>query len=67
MFIFEGSKFSIFNNLSLLVKVRNLNSCIKVAGDFVTPIGVEQCLVITEQFRHLSDLHSNHEDKLQVN
>lgn len=48
-------------------KVRNLNSCIKVAGDFVSPQGVEQCLLMTDQFRKLSDKHANKEDKLQVN
>lgn len=48
-------------------QVRNLNSCIKVAGDFVTPYGIENCLLLTEQARELSDTHINHEDKLQVN
>lgn len=47
-------------------QVRNLNSCIKVAGDFVTPQGTDQCLIITEQFRNLSEKHANHQDKLQV-
>lgn len=47
-------------------QVRNLNSCIKVALDFVSAEGVEQCLVITEQLRRLSERHSNREDKLQV-
>lgn len=47
-------------------QVRNLNSCIKVAGDFVSPHGTHQCLLMTDQFRHLSDKHANHEDKLQI-
>lgn len=47
-------------------QVRNLNSCIKVAGDFVSPQGVDQCVLMTDQFRKLSDFHINHEDKLQV-
>ncbi|CAF1022376.1 unnamed protein product [Brachionus calyciflorus] len=47
-------------------QVRNLNSCIKVAGDFVTPQGVQDCLIITNQFRDLSERHANHQDKLQV-
>lgn len=47
-------------------QVRNINSCIKVAMDFVTPQGVKQCLLLTEQFRKLSNTHSNHEDKLQI-
>jgi lysine-specific demethylase 3 len=47
-------------------QVRNLNSCIKVAEDFVTPHGIEKCFQLTDQFRNLPDTHSNHEDKLQV-
>ena len=47
-------------------QVRNLNSCIKVALDFVSPQGIEQCLLITDQLRHLSEKHVNREDKLQV-
>ncbi len=47
-------------------QVRNLASCIKVAGDFVSPQGIEQCFIISDQFRELSDQHANHEDKLQV-
>ncbi len=47
-------------------QVRNLASCVKVAGDFVSPQGIEQCFVMTDQFRELSDLHANHEDKLQI-
>lgn len=47
-------------------QVRNLSSCIKVAGDFVTPHGIENCLLITDQLKQLSDTHINHEDKLQV-
>lgn len=47
-------------------QVRNVNSCIKVALDFVSSQGVDQCLVITDQLRHLSEKHSNREDKLQV-
>jgi lysine-specific demethylase 3 len=46
--------------------VRNLSSCIKVALDFVSPQGSEQCVLITEQLRHLSDKHTNREDKLQI-
>jgi hypothetical protein len=51
---------------AITLKVRNLNSCIKVAEDFVTPQGIKQCLLLTDQFRQLSDKHTNHEDKLQV-
>lgn len=47
-------------------QVRNLNSCIKIAGDFVTPHGIENCLLVTDQLKQLSDTHINHEDKLQV-
>ncbi|KAL3863065.1 hypothetical protein ACJMK2_004844 [Sinanodonta woodiana] len=47
-------------------QVRNLNSCIKVAEDFVSPEHLNHCFQLTQEFRHLSDTHSNHEDKLQV-
>jgi lysine-specific demethylase 3 len=47
-------------------QVLNLNSCIKVAGDFVSPENVAHCFNLTEQFRRLSDQHANHPDKLQI-
>ena len=50
----------------LLLQVRNLHSCIKCAEDFVSPENMNSCFKMTQEFRHLSDTHSNHEDKLQV-
>lgn len=47
-------------------QVRNFHSCIKVAEDFVSPEHLNHCFSLTQEFRHLSDTHSNHEDKLQV-
>ncbi|XP_050072173.1 lysine-specific demethylase 3A [Anopheles maculipalpis] len=47
-------------------QVRNLHNCIKVAEDFVSPENVSHCLKLTNEFRHLSRTHSNHEDKLQI-
>ncbi|XP_060084452.1 probable JmjC domain-containing histone demethylation protein 2C isoform X2 [Ylistrum balloti] len=47
-------------------QVRNLHSCIKVAEDFVSPEHLNHCFSLTQEFRLLSDTHSNHEDKLQV-
>lgn len=47
-------------------QVRNLHNCIKVAEDFVSPENVSHCFHLTQEFRHLSDTHSNHEDKLQI-
>ena len=47
-------------------QVRNLHSCIKIAEDFVSPENLQFCFKLTQEFRHLSDTHSNHEDKLQV-
>lgn len=47
-------------------QVRNLHSCIKVAGDFVSPENVAQCFNLTQEFRQLSEGHNNHEDKLQI-
>ncbi|XP_018111565.1 lysine-specific demethylase 3B isoform X2 [Xenopus laevis] len=47
-------------------QVHNLYSCIKVAEDFVSPEHVKHCFSLTQEFRHLSNTHTNHEDKLQV-
>lgn len=47
-------------------QVRNLHSCIKVAEDFVSPENVGHCFDLTQEFRSLSDTHTNHEDKLQI-
>ncbi|XP_044136566.1 lysine-specific demethylase 3B [Bufo gargarizans] len=47
-------------------QVHNLHSCIKVAEDFVSPEHVKHCFRLTQEFRHLSNTHTNHEDKLQV-
>ncbi|KAL8562748.1 hypothetical protein ACOMHN_022623 [Nucella lapillus] len=47
-------------------QVRNMHSCIKVAEDFVSPEHINHCFRLTQEFRQLSNTHSNHEDKLQV-
>ncbi|CAG5120520.1 unnamed protein product [Candidula unifasciata] len=47
-------------------QVRNLHSCIKVAEDFVSPEHLNHCFRLTQEFRQLSETHTNHEDKLQV-
>ncbi|XP_032237304.2 uncharacterized protein LOC5512047 isoform X2 [Nematostella vectensis] len=47
-------------------QVRNLYSCVKIAEDFVSPERIGHCFKTTQEFRHLSDKHTNHEDKLQV-
>nr|XP_051692562.1 lysine-specific demethylase 3A isoform X2 [Oryctolagus cuniculus] len=47
-------------------QVHNLYSCIKVAEDFVSPEHVKHCFWLTQEFRYLSQTHTNHEDKLQV-
>ena len=51
---------------SLWFQVRNIHNCIKVAEDFVSPENLEWCFYQTEEFRHLTDSHTNHEDKLQI-
>ncbi|XP_050081750.1 lysine-specific demethylase 3A-A [Anopheles aquasalis] len=47
-------------------QVRNLHNCVKVAEDFVSPENIAYCVKLTNEFRHLSKTHSNHEDKLQI-
>ena len=48
------------------MQVRNIHNCIKVAEDFVSPENLESCFLQTEEFKHLSESHTNHEDKLQI-
>lgn len=43
-----------------------LQSCIKVALDFVSPDNVEECIRLTEEFRLLPKTHRSKEDKLEV-
>lgn len=47
-------------------QVRNLHNCIKIAEDFVSPENIAHCFMMTQEFRELSDTHTNHEDKLQI-
>ena len=47
-------------------QVRNLHNCIKVAEDFVSPENIAHCIRLTEEFRHLTEWHTNHEDVLQI-
>ncbi|RZC53861.1 hypothetical protein C5167_012715 [Papaver somniferum] len=47
-------------------QVRNKQSCIKVAMDFVSPDNVQECIRLTEEFRLLPKGHRAKEDKLEV-
>ncbi|KAJ6376918.1 hypothetical protein OIU76_025967 [Salix suchowensis] len=47
-------------------QVRNLQSCTKVAVDFVSPENIRECLRLTEEFRHLPVNHRAREDKLEI-
>ncbi|KAH1075347.1 hypothetical protein J1N35_027675 [Gossypium stocksii] len=47
-------------------QVRNRQSCIKVALDFVSPENVRECIRLTEEFRLLPKSHRAKEDKLEV-
>ncbi|KAF8413345.1 hypothetical protein HHK36_001324 [Tetracentron sinense] len=47
-------------------QVRNRQSCIKVALDFVSPDNVQECIRLTEEFRFLPKNHRAKEDKLEV-
>ncbi|KAJ1382654.1 JmjC domain [Sesbania bispinosa] len=47
-------------------QVRNLQSCIKVALDFVSPENISECVRLTEEFRSLPPNHRAKEDKLGV-
>lgn len=43
-----------------------LQSCIKVALDFVSPENISSCFKLTEEFRLLPLDHRAKEDKLEV-
>lgn len=43
-----------------------LQSCIKVALDFVSPENIQECIALTEEFRLLPKDHRAKEDKLEV-
>lgn len=47
-------------------QVRNRQSCIKVALDFVSPENIGECIRLTEEFRLLPLTHRAKEDKLEV-
>ncbi|KAK6239693.1 hypothetical protein QUC31_005162 [Theobroma cacao] len=47
-------------------QVRNRQSCIKVALDFVSPDNIEECIRLTKDFRMLPKSHRAKEDKLEV-
>ncbi|KAG0454882.1 hypothetical protein HPP92_024174 [Vanilla planifolia] len=47
-------------------QVRNRQSCIKVALDFVSPENLWECVRLTEEFRLLPKIHRAKEDKLEV-
>ncbi|KAL6862439.1 hypothetical protein ACP4OV_016780 [Aristida adscensionis] len=46
-------------------QVCNLQSCTKVAMDFVSPENVRECLLLAEDFRRLPERHRAKEDKLE--
>jgi len=43
-----------------------VQSCIKVALDFVSPENVGECVKLTGEFRRLPSFHRAKEDKLEV-
>lgn len=47
-------------------QVRNRQSCIKVAVDFVSPENVQECIRLTEDFRLLPKSHRSKQDILEV-
>ena len=44
----------------------SIQSCIKVALDFVSPENVGECIRLTDEFRTLPQNHRAKEDKLEV-
>lgn len=73
------SKFFLLPMLFLLIFIRNMlfshkflillifmQSCMKIAMDFVSPESIQECIRITEEFRKLPAGHHSQEDKLEV-
>ena len=46
--------------------MRVLHNCIKIAEDFVSTDNARHSLHLVQKFRHLTEWHTNHEDKLQI-
>lgn len=46
--------------------ISTMQSCTKVAVDFVSPENIRECLRLTEEFRQLPVNHRAREDKLEV-
>ena len=49
-----------------MIYITLLQSCTKVALDFVSPENVGECFRLTEEFRKLPVNHRSAEDKLEV-
>jgi len=64
--IIQCSGDTVFIPVGACHQVRNLHNCIKIAEDFVSPELANNCLHLTQEFRHLTEHHTNHEDKLQI-
>ena len=52
--------------LWLMKPSSSMQSCIKVALDFVSPENVGECVKLTGEFRRLPSFHKAKEDKLEV-
>jgi lysine-specific demethylase 3 len=60
---------SIFHQIIWVMQTRSLSfvqSCIKVAMDFVSPENVGECIKLAGEFRRLPSGHRAKEDKLEV-
>ena len=49
-----------------MLQVLNINSCVKIAVDFISCQCVRNALETTNELRGLSSTHENREDKLQL-
>ena len=49
-----------------MFQVLNINSCVKIAVDFISCQCVRNALETTNELRGLSSTHENREDKLQL-
>ncbi|KAF3506742.1 hypothetical protein F2Q69_00002856 [Brassica cretica] len=66
MFLNERQKKQLKKEFGCPHQVRNIQSCIKVALDFVTPESVEEYLRLTQEIRRLPEDHRFSEDRLEI-
>ena len=66
IFFFQKTMWDQISSFWLMEPCPSVQSCIKVALDFVSPENVGECIKLTGEFRRLPSSHRANEDKLEV-